>query len=69
MRGVKARGPGTSSLTIEQGHVDDTTGDVVWRWGVDTFGRPYFDTDGVDVGEEARLLVDDGVFYAEEVTL
>lgn len=58
----------TGDKTIESGHVD--VGDVVWRWGVDSLGRPYFDdTDGCDVGEEAQLIVSNGVFYAEEVIL
>lgn len=57
------------AAAIEAGHVDATDGSVVWRWGVDALGRPYFDTDGVDAGEEARLIVVSGTFYAEEVTL
>lgn len=66
MHGIKARRP--STRIIEAGHVD--AGAILWRWGVDTLGRPYFDdTDGVDAGEEALLIVDDGVFYAEETSL
>ena len=61
-------GAAASGQVVEAGTVE-TDGTVLWRWGADTQGRPYFDTDGVDVTEEAALIVEDGVFYAEEVSL
>lgn len=56
------------SAVIEAGTVE-TDGTVLWRWGINTSGQPYFDTDGCDVGEEAIVTVDDGRFYFEEAPL
>lgn len=61
-----AAGGGT---TIEAGSVD-TDGTVIFRWGIDpATATPYFDTAGVAESEAARVVLIDGVFYAEEVTL
>ena len=54
--------------TVDAGQ-PDTSGDLTFRYGIDTAGCPYFDDAGAAVGEEAYVTFSptDGVFYAEEI--
>jgi hypothetical protein len=56
-----------AGYAIEAGHVDG--GDVLWRWGVNESGQIYFDTTGVEAGEEQILMLDDGLFYVKGAPL
>lgn len=60
--------PGAGT-TIEAGQVDGTTGAVEFRWGIDSTGRPYFDsTSAVIDAEAARIYMgSDGRIYAEDL--
>lgn len=57
---------------IEVGQIDSTTGALEFRWGIDSSGRPYFDsTASVVESEAARVYLNsnDGRIYAEALGL
>ncbi len=58
------------STLIEYAAPSTTDGTLVFRWGVNAYGQPYFDSAGVTVGDEAALHVRnaDGIYYVEEIT-